>query len=99
MDRSYWDTSSILADAVRIPCHVAKDCPGLAHLQGNNETLGSSSNNATASHSERYEDVTNTVNRLRKDGKTANEICKFLVQEALDKVIVSLQIRSIHLFS
>ncbi|PWN31838.1 uncharacterized protein FA14DRAFT_127605 [Meira miltonrushii] len=37
MDRSYWDTSSILADAVRIPCHVARDCPGLAHLQGNNE--------------------------------------------------------------
>lgn len=43
MNRSYWDTSSILADAVRIPCHVTKDCPGLSHLQGNNESIGSSS--------------------------------------------------------
>lgn len=34
MDQSYWDLSSILADSVRIPCHVNYDSPGLAHLQG-----------------------------------------------------------------
>lgn len=34
MDQSYWDLSSILADASRLPCHAALDVPGLAHLQG-----------------------------------------------------------------
>lgn len=65
MDRSYWDTSSILADAVRIPCHVARDCPGLAHLQGNNEAIGNSS--ANTSHSDRNEDEITKQKALNKN--------------------------------
>lgn len=33
-----------------------------------------------------YEDVVNSVSRLRKEGKSSSEIGKALVQEALDKV-------------
>lgn len=65
MNRSYWDTSSILADAVRIPCHVARDCPGLAHLQGNNEAIGSSSSNHPSSNS-RTDDELNDQDEISK---------------------------------
>ena len=36
----------------------------------------------------RYEDVLGAVSRLRKEGKTATEICKILVQDALTKVFL-----------
>lgn len=71
MNRSYWDTSSILADAVRLPCHVTRDVPGLSHLQGNNELsagLPSSARTTTAASSESQGDKRTSSSSHNNDG-------------------------------
>lgn len=44
-----------------------------------------------------YEDVINTVTRLRKESKTSTEIAKALVEEALNKVYMAVTIGEVQM--